>query len=94
MNGNTLQESRSPLSLIDTSFDRYVKMRQASAQEHMDGGVPDYSFALDEQIRAMPFHYDYLRKLFKKEMGMTPLEYLTRMRMKKAESLRKLCKNH
>ena len=51
MNGNTLQESRSPLSLIDTSFDRYVKMRQASAQEHMDGGVPDYSFALDEQMR-------------------------------------------
>ena len=47
----------------------------------------DSSFVLDEQIRAMPFHYDYLRKLFKKEMGMTPLEYLTRMRMKKAEMM-------
>lgn len=42
-------------------------------------------FALDEAIRAMPFHYDYLRKLFRKEMGMTPLEYLTGLRMKKAE---------
>ena len=42
-------------------------------------------FALDEAIRAMPFHYDYLRKLFKKEMGVTPLEYMTNLRMKKAE---------
>ena len=44
-------------------------------------------FALDEAIRAMPFHYDYLRKLFKKEMGMTPLEYMTNLRMKKAETM-------
>lgn len=43
------------------------------------------NFALDEAIRTMPFHYDYLRKLFKKEMGMTPLEYMTSLRMKKAE---------
>jgi len=67
MNGNTLQESRSPLSLIDTSFDRYVKMRQASAQEHMDGGVPDYSFALDEQMRKrvlqIPGFYSIGKKL-------------------------------
>lgn len=44
-------------------------------------------FALDEAIRAMPFHYDYLRKLFKKEMGLTPLEYMTQLRMKKAEMM-------
>lgn len=42
-------------------------------------------FALDEAIRAMPFHYDYLRKLFRKEVGITPLEYMTSLRMKKAE---------
>lgn len=47
----------------------------------------DCNFALDEQIRTMPFHYDYLRKLFKKEVGITPLEYLTQMRMKKAEMM-------
>ncbi len=45
------------------------------------------NFALDEEMQKMPFNYDYLRKLFKKEMGLTPLEYMTRMRMKKAESL-------
>lgn len=44
-------------------------------------------FALDEAVRGMPFHYDYLRKLFKKEMGITPLEYMTSLRMKKAETL-------
>lgn len=52
--------------------------------------VSNYSrcdFALDEAIRELPFHYDYLRKLFKKEMGMTPLEYMTSLRMKKAETM-------
>ncbi len=44
-------------------------------------------FALDEFIRQMPFHYDYLRKLFKKETGLSPLEYLTRLRMRSAEKL-------
>lgn len=47
----------------------------------------DCDFALDEAIRAMPFHYDYLRKLFKKELGLTPLEYMTQLRMKKAEMM-------
>lgn len=44
-------------------------------------------FALDEFIRTMPFHYDYLRKLFKKEIGVSPLEYMTNLRMKSAETL-------
>lgn len=44
-------------------------------------------FALDEAIRVLPFHYDYLRKLFRKEMGITPLEYMTKLRMKKAETM-------
>lgn len=45
------------------------------------------SFALDEAISSLPFHYDYIRKLFKKELGLSPLEYLTKLRMKKAELL-------
>ena len=45
----------------------------------------DPGFALDEAIRTLPFHYDYMRKLFRREMGMTPLEYMTGLRMKKAE---------
>lgn len=45
----------------------------------------DPDFALDQAMSQLPFNYDYLRKLFKKEMGATPLEYMTRLRMKKAE---------
>lgn len=44
-------------------------------------------FALDQVIREMPFHHDYLRKLFKKEVGLSPLEYMTGLRMKNAETL-------
>ncbi len=44
-------------------------------------------YALDEVIRQMPFHYDYIRKLFKKEIGVSPLEYITRLRMRSAEML-------
>lgn len=47
----------------------------------------DPDFALDEAIRALPFHYDYVRKRFKKEVGLTPLEYMTRLRMKKAKGM-------
>ena len=47
----------------------------------------DPDFALDEAMRRMPFHYDYLRRLFRQESGVTPLEYMTRLRMKKAEVL-------
>ena len=46
---------------------------------------PDY--ALNQMIHSMPFNYDYLRKLFKKEVGMSPLEYMTNLRMKNAEML-------
>lgn len=44
-------------------------------------------YELDESIRSLPFSYDYLRKLFKKEVGITPLEYMTDLRMKKAKQL-------
>ena len=47
----------------------------------------DPNFELDGFIRSMPFHYDYLRKVFKKELGMSPLEYMTSLRMKNAERL-------
>lgn len=44
-------------------------------------------FELDEYLHSLPFHYDYTRKLFKKEMGMSPLEFLITLRMKNAEQL-------
>lgn len=44
-------------------------------------------YQLDEFLRTIPFSYDYLRKLFKSEMGMTPHAFLTGLRMNLAEKL-------
>lgn len=45
------------------------------------------TFKLDQAIRQMPFNYDYLRKQFQEKLGMSPLKYMTNLRMKKACSM-------
>lgn len=42
---------------------------------------PDVHFELDVYLHALPFNYDYLRRLFKKEVGVTPHQYLMDMRL-------------
>ena len=41
----------SPLKNIDTSFASYVQRREAAQNAHMEGGVPDYAFAMDYELR-------------------------------------------
>lgn len=49
---------------------------------------PDCSYELDSYLHSLPFSYDYLRKLFKKELGVTPHKYLNDKRLQTAaESL-------
>lgn len=67
----------------NSEFSKPVEQIRALIIENYANGA----FELDEAIRGLPFHYDYLRKLFKKEMGVTPLEYMTGLRMKKAETM-------
>ncbi len=45
---------------------------------------PDESFALDEYLQSLPFSYDYLRKLFQKELGVTPHRFLSETRLRAA----------
>ena len=45
---------------------------------------PNSDFALNEYLRGLPFSYDYIRKLFKKEVGVTPHRYLNDLRMQVA----------
>lgn len=63
----------------------------SGAVEHIRSSIlhnfSNPAFELDQEIRQMPFNYDYLRKLFQKEMGMTPLKYMVELRMKKAKSM-------
>ena len=47
----------------------------------------DCDYRLDEFLRAQPFSYDYLRKLFQKELGMTPHKYLTNRRLQSAAEM-------
>lgn len=44
-------------------------------------------YELDKFLHSVHFSYDYLRRLFKTEMGMTPHNYLTELRMQLAEKL-------
>lgn len=67
----------------NTEFSEPIQQIRSEILRHYS----EPGFALDAVIRAMPFHYDYLRKLFKKEVGVTPREYLTSLRMKKAGQL-------
>ena len=45
---------------------------------------PDENFELDSYLRALPFNYDYLRKLFKRETGVTPHQFLVDTRLQAA----------
>lgn len=67
----------------NSEFTESVEMIRNSILQNYTN--PEY--ALDEYIKSLPFHYDYLRKIFKKELGMSPLEYMTSLRMKNAERL-------
>lgn len=45
---------------------------------------PDERFQLDEYLHSLPFNYDYLRKLFKKELNLTPHSFLLDTRLNAA----------
>lgn len=45
---------------------------------------PDESFELDSYLQALPFNYDYVRKLFRKETGVTPHRFLSDTRLQAA----------
>lgn len=45
---------------------------------------PDGDFELDTYLRELPFSYDYVRKLFKKEVGVTPHKFLNDIRLQVA----------
>lgn len=49
--------------------------------------LSNVTFSLEAAIKKLPLNYDYVRKLFQKEVGVTPLEFLTRERMQLAKNL-------
>lgn len=49
--------------------------------------VSNTSYALDAYMRALPLNSDYVRKLFKSEVGISPHDYLLNLRMNLASQL-------
>ena len=47
----------------------------------------DSTYSLEDAIKRMPLNYDYVRKLFKSEVGVTAHEYLVSARMELARDL-------
>ncbi len=72
-----------------TAF-RNVKPMRSVVDEIKNNIMQNFSdcdFMMDQYLRTIPFSYDYLRKLFKSEMGMTPHDYLMGLRVQMAEKL-------
>lgn len=58
-----------------------------SLMSDIDKNISDSTYSLENSIRNLPLNYDYVRKLFKSETGLTPLEYLTAKRMSFAREI-------
>ncbi|MGN0817436.1 MAG: helix-turn-helix domain-containing protein [Candidatus Coproplasma sp.] len=58
-----------------------------TVMEQIDAKLSDPTFSLENSIKGLPLNYDYVRKLFKKEAGVTPHEYLTSRRMELAKNV-------
>ncbi len=59
----------------------------AQIENNIIANYADSTYELDTFLHSLPFSYDYLRKLFQKELGVTPHRYLTDKRLKLAAGL-------
>lgn len=59
----------------------------ANLAAEIEKNTCDALFSVEDCIRKLPLNYDYVRKLFKKETGVTPHEYLVNLRMERARAI-------
>jgi len=59
----------------------------AQIENDIISNYADPGYELDSYLHSLPFSYDYLRKLFQKELGVTPHRYLVDKRLKMAAEL-------
>lgn len=50
-------------------------------EHHIISHYADCDYKLDQYLNSLPFSSDYLRKLFQKDFGVTPHQYLTNKRL-------------
>lgn len=59
----------------------------STVAEGIDKNLTNTTFSLDDFLKTFPLNYDYLRRLFKKEAGISPREYLLKGRMELARGI-------
>lgn len=65
---------------IKRSYSPAVELVRAEIEK----SVSDCGFSVKDYLKSLPLSGEYIRKLFKKETGISPSEYLTNERMKLA----------
>lgn len=74
-------QSAHPKNRVAEEIERNIVQNYANA-----------NYELDAFLHTMPYCYDHLCKIFRKELGMTPHKYLTNLRLQAAAEL--LCSAH
>ncbi len=59
----------------------------ATVKNEIERNISLAAFSLEDYLKSLPLNYDYLRKLFRKETGVTPHEYMISLRMQLARGL-------
>jgi AraC-like DNA-binding protein len=58
-----------------------------TVMDDIQKNVSNTAYSLEDAMRSLPLNYDYIRKLFKKETGISPHDYLISARMERARSI-------
>lgn len=93
--GTSLLPAYGNLIVRYMTVSRISHPRNRAAEEIEQCIVQNYAnadFALDDVLHSQPYCYDYLCKLFRKEVGVTPHKYLTNTRLQAAANM--LCSHH
>lgn len=75
-------------NLIVAFLSEYQPVRHSETVRQIEDDIlrhyPDCNYDLNAYLNTLPFNGEYLKKMFKKETGLTPLQYLTDRRLENA----------
>lgn len=78
-------------NLIVAFLSEYQPVRHSEAVRQIEDDIlrhyPDCNYDLNAYLSTLPFNGEYLKKMFKKETGLTPLQYLTDRRLENAAAI-------
>lgn len=75
------------VALINTENDTARQPVVNTLKNEIEKSFTDAGFSVEVAISKLPLNYDYVRKLFKREIGLSPHEYLISLKMKLAKDI-------